>query len=404
MRNLILCIILTASFGSIRAQPAQFRGTDRNGIYPDTGLLDYWPEQGPEMIATIGGIGDGYGSPSINERGIYIAGMIDSTGYIFHFDFRHQLLWKIQYGSEFTFKYTGARGTPTLEENRLYYSGTYGDAFCLNNETGDFIWKKNIFDLYQSKTSKWGYTESPLLYKNLVILTPGGPGHNVVALDKMTGEHIWSIDLDSAVNAYNSPVLINHRGEDFILLNTTKQMIMIHPESGIIGYRHPIEQSSDMHAIPGLYSRGRIFYSSGYGQGCALLSLNEYTGGMDTVYFNPDLDCRLSGLIPYRGTIYGTSDRKKHWVGVDLESGQTLFTSREVKPGSFLLADNKFFIFTETGEVALAIPGEEGFTVVSRFSIPVQPAQLAFAHPVLYQGILYIRYRENLWLYKVSDH
>ncbi len=137
--------------------------------------------------------------------------MIDSTGYIFHFDFGHQLQWKIQYGKEYTYKYTGARGTPTLQENRLYYSGSYGDAFCLNNETGEFIWKTNIFDTYNSQTSKWGYTESPLLYKNLVILTPGGPGQNVVALDKMTGEQIWSIDLDSAVNACNSPVLTGGR-------------------------------------------------------------------------------------------------------------------------------------------------------------------------------------------------
>ena len=74
-----------------------------------------WPEQGPELIASIEGIGDGYGSPSINERGIYIAGMIDSMGYIFHFDFEHRLLWKIQYGKEYTYKYTGARGTPTLQ-------------------------------------------------------------------------------------------------------------------------------------------------------------------------------------------------------------------------------------------------------------------------------------------------
>ncbi len=118
---------------------------------------------------------------------------------------------------------------------------------------------------------------------------------------------------------------------------------------------------------------------------------------------NTDLDCKLSGLIPYQGTVFGTSDKKKHWVGVDLESGETLFTSRDLKPGSFLLADDKFFIFTETGEVALALPGKEGFTVVSRFPIPVQPAQLAFAHPVLHQGILYIRYREHLWLYDVSD-
>lgn len=403
MPKLLFIIIVAATFSGLYAQSDQFRGSERNGIYPDTHLLDQWPETGPELIASIGGIGDGYGSPSFNERGLYIAGMIDSSGYIFHFSFDQELVWKIRYGEEFSYKYTGARGTPTLEKNRLYYSGSYGDAFCLNNETGEFIWKKNIFDIYRSKTSKWGYTESPLIYKNVVILTPGGVGQNVVALDKMTGEQIWSVDLDSAVNAYNSPFLVSYKDEDFILMNTNTELLMIKPASGVIAFRHPIKHRANNHAISPLYSRGEIFFSSGYGQGAALLKPNELTGGMDTLYSNPDLDCKLSGLIPFLGTVFGTSDKKKQWVGVELESGRTVFTSRELKPGSFLLADNKFFIYTETGEVALALPGKDGFSVLSRFPIPVQPAQQAFAHPVLNKGILYIRYRDNLWLYRVSD-
>lgn len=404
----LLCLSFALIFlfpvDSLQAQAGQFRGLSRDGIYPTQGgLLEQWPESGPELAGTIEGIGDGYGSPSINERGIYIAGMIDSAGYVFHFNHSQELQWKVHYGREYTFKYTGARGTPTLEENRLYYSGTYGDAFCLNNETGEFIWRKNIFDTYHSETSKWGYTESPLLYKNLIFLTPGGPGYNVVALDKMTGEPIWSIDLDSAVNAYNSPVLIRHLDEDFILLSTTEHLMMIRPMSGEIAYSHPIKHDRDMHAISALYDDGTLFFTSGYGIGAVLLKLNETSGGMDTLYYNRDLDCRLSGLINFEGTVFGTSDRKKQWLGVDLESGKTLFTSRELKPGSFLMANNKFVIFTEMGEVALANPTKKGFSVVSRFHIPVQPAQYAFSHPVLDQGILYIRYREYLWLYDIGE-
>ena len=170
-----------------------------------------------------------------------------------------------------------------------------------------------------------------------------------------------------------------------------------------MAYSHPIKHRSDMHSLSALYKDGTLFHTTGYGVGAVMLSLNESSGGMDTLYYNRDLDSRLSGLISFEGTVFGTSDRKKQWVGVDLETGQTLFTSRELKPCSFLLADNKFFIFTETGEVALALPGKEGFSVVSRFHIPVQPAPLAFAVPVLHNGILYIRYREHLWIYDVND-
>lgn len=402
MHKILILLLLSAFSASMQAQPNQFRGSERNGIYPDTGLLDRWPENGPELLAVLEGIGDGYSSPSINEEGVFIAGMIDSIGYIFHFDHQAKLKWKFRYGKEYTFKYTGARGTPTLEEDRLYYSGSYGDAFCLIMQSGEVIWKRNIFDAYEGATSKWGYTESPLLYKNLLILTPGGPDHSVVALNKLSGELEWALDLDTSKNTYNSPVLINHGGEDYILLNTTKLILVIQPETGEVKFSHPIKHSRDMNAISPLYEEGAIFYTTGYGLGSVRLKFNEITGGMDTLYLNRDLDCRLSGLISYEGLVFGTSDRKKQWVGVDLESGQTLFTSRDVKPGSFLLADDKFFIFTEMGEVVLAVPDKEGFSVVSRFPLPVQSAMYAFAHPVLHDGILYIRYREHLWLYKVN--
>jgi len=395
-------LLITMVFTTVLSQPSQFRGAHRDGIYPDENLLNIWPENGPRLINTISGIGDGFGSPAITMEGLFIAGMVDSMGYIYHFNHLQALQWSVPYGREFTFKYTGARGTPTIENDRLYYSGTFGDAFCLDVNDGSIIWKKNIFQQYGGKVIKWGYTESPLIYEEMVILTPGGPGQNVVALDKFTGDHIWSASADSTINAYCSPVLINHNNQDYIMLNTRDYLLVISAKTGEVTFRHPIPESHTMHAITPFYSDGKIFYSSGYGEGSVLFEINDESKKLDTLYFNGDLDCKLSGLIVVDGTVYGTSDRKKQWVGVDFNSGETVFTSRDLKPGSFLLSENKFFIFTETGEVVLAIPDQNGFSVKSRFNIPIQPAPFAFAHPVLHHGILYIRYKENMWLYEVK--
>ncbi len=401
-KNTLISLFFILAGVSLFAQPYQFRGVDRNGIYPDTDLLDKWPESGPDLVKTIQNLGDGYSAPAITEEGLFIAGMYDSIGRLNHFDHQGQLKWSYEYGREFTFKYTGARGTPTIEGNRLYYSGTFGDAFCLNAEDGSLIWEKNIFDTYGGKPCKWGYTESPLIYKDLIILTPGGPSYNVVALDKSNGDLRWAVDLDSTKNAYNSPFLISHQGKDYILLNTTEYLLMIDPGSGKVAFKHRITHRANMHAISPLYKNGKIFNTTGYGVGAVLYEINEVENRLDTLYFNRDLDCRLSGLLLVDGLIYGTSDRKKQWVALDFESGETIFTSREIKPGSFLLADEKFYIFTETGEVALAKPHKEGFTIISRFDIPVETVQYAFTHPVIYQGILYIRYRDQLWLYDVN--
>ena len=401
-RKFLASLLATIMFVPVLAQPSQFRGADRNGVYPESGLLDEWPDAGPRLIATIPEIGDGFAAPAITDQGIFVAGMKESTGYMHHFNHRQELQWSVPYGKEFTFKYTGARSTPTLEGDRLYYSGTFGDAFCMDVKDGSFIWKKNIFQEFGGNEIKWGYTESPLIYEDLVILTPGGPGHNVVALDKLTGNLRWSASADSTINAYCSPMLINHNNQDYILLNTRDYLLIIYAKTGEIAYRHPIYESHTMHAVTPLYADGKIFYSSGYGEGSVLFAMNKAEKRLDTIYVNPDLDCKLSGLIMVDGTVFGTSDRKKQWVGVDFSSGETVFTSRDLKPGSFLLAENKFFIFTETGEVALAAPGPRGFSVISRFKSPAHPARYAFAHPVLFNGVLYIRYRGTLWLYDVS--
>jgi len=403
MNRIIVIVMLTAATVMAAAQPLQFRGVNRDGIYPDKNLAESWPEQGPPLLATLEGIGDGFGSPSINEKGIFIAGMIGKKGYLFHYNHSHELVWKVHYGDEFDLKYPGSRGTPTLDDGLLYYSGTYGNMLCLESETGKVLWKRDLFGEYGADTIKWGYTESPLIYENLVYLTPGAPGHNVVALDKKTGELVWKLDNQGTHNAYNSPTLIRHNDADNILLLTSNALLFLKPLTGKVALSHPLTARRGMHACSPLYLGEKLFYSSGYGEGSVMFRINDSERRFDTLYSTKDMDVKLSGLIPFDGTVFGTSDRKKQWVGLDLASGDTVFTSREIKPGSFLMADSKFYLFSETGEVALAKPSKDGFEIISSFVIPVQPARLAFAHPVIHKGILYIRYRDNLWLYIVRD-
>lgn len=389
-------------FLASHAQIAQFGGPERNGIYPDKGLSDQWPAEGPELVGTISGIGDGYASPTITANGIYIAGMVDSTGTVFHFDNDHQLQWKTAVGPEFDYKYVGARGAPTIEGNRLYYAASMGDAVCLNASTGEKIWHIDFKEAFNAPKIKWGYTESPLIYGEKIFFTPGGPDQNFVALDKMTGELIWAASIDSTVNSYCSPVIIQHNNQDLVLLNSRDYILLIDPDNGDVLVKHPLTDTHYNHALPPIYKNGTLFYSSGYGEGTTLFRIVEGATKMDTIYTNKDLDAKISGMILYQGTVFGVSDKRKQWVGVDFESGETVFTSRDLKPGSFVLADNKFYMYSDAGEVALAKPSATGFEIISRFQIPAGKASMAFAHPVIFNGILYIRYQDNLWLYHLQ--
>jgi len=218
----------------------------------------------------------------------------------------------------------------------------------------------------------------------------------------MNGELIWAADIDSTFNCYCSPLIINHNKKDLILLNTSYAILLINPENGKVIVKHPLNESSNNHALPPVYTDGKLFYSSGYGEGATLFQIVEGKQELDTIYTNKDFDCKISGLIVYDGTVFGVPDKRKIWAGVDINTGETKFTSRDLKPGSLILADNKFYMFSDVGEVALATPSKNGFNIVSKFNIPAENVKMAFTHPVIHNDILYIRYSNNLWLYKIK--
>ena len=385
----------------MNGQVNQFAGPDRNNVYPDTGLLDQWPESGPELVGTFSGIGEGYGSPAVNIDGVYIAGCLDSIGYVFHFNHDQELLWKTPIGKEFTLRYVGSRGTPTIDGERLYYVASMGTAACLDIETGEKIWTRNAIEEFNGPDIKWGYTESPLVYEDKVFLTPGGPHKNFIALDKMTGELIWAADFDSTFNVYCSPVIVNHNGKDLILVNTSDYLLMLEPDNGKAVVRHPISHSRENHTIPPIYEDGKLFYASGYDEGATLFQIIDTQQQLDTIYRNDEFDPRMSGIIKYDGVVYGFTQSRKMWMGIDYNSGETLFKNRDLGRGCLILADDKFYLYSDMGEVALGLPAKTEIQLISQFQIPAGKATFAFAYPVIYDGKLYIRYNNNLWAYKI---
>lgn len=402
MKNFLFILLLLFP-ALIWAQAQKWHGTNQDARYPDKNLMNSWPNDTLPIKVTYTGIGEGYGSPSITEEGIYVAGMHDSTGYIYHFKHDGELVWKTKYGQEFTFRFPGSRGTPTLENGRLYYSGAYGDAVCLDMKTGEMIWHVNIFKKFGGELVKWGYTESPVIYNDLVILQPGGKEASICALNKNDGSVVWTMPVDGNCNAYCTPRFFDFNGENLCMVCLSSNLVIFNPATGKIKIKHELVDRHHNHANEPVYKDGQIFYSSGYGEGSVMFKINTEENRLDTLWQNLNFDSKLSGIQVVDGLIYGTADRKKHWAALQWSDGQQIFTTREIKPGSFVMADGKFFIFTEDGQIALAKPTNEGFDIISRFNSPAYPANYAFAHPVIYKGDLFIRFNNNIWRYKITN-
>jgi len=186
--SILFAIILITS--SLYSQIYQFRGPNRDGFFPDTGLLDVWPESGPELILEIDGLGAGYSSPIITENRIYITGKKDSTDYLSAIDFNGTMMWQVPYGHSWAKSFPETRCSPTIEDNRIYVLSGMGELACFNT-SGEMIWTINVDKDYEAEWHSWGVSESILIVDDKVICTPGGNKTSVVAFDKITGELLW---------------------------------------------------------------------------------------------------------------------------------------------------------------------------------------------------------------------
>ena len=144
---------------------AQWRGFNRSGIYGEHELMDYWPNNGPEMIWATETIGAGYASPAVTKDKLYVNGEIDSTSYLFVFDLQGKLLWKAPNGKEFfgegySKSFPGARSTPSVYADLVYVSSGNGRIACFDAITGNSQWSVDMVNDLGGKRSQFGYSES----------------------------------------------------------------------------------------------------------------------------------------------------------------------------------------------------------------------------------------------------
>ena len=234
------------------------------------------------------------------------------------------------------------------------------------------------------------------------FFSPAGKKVALCALNKKDGSVVWETEIDGNANAYCSPKLFVHKGETLCMVNLNFNLVIFDPATGKVKIKHPLTESRGNHSNEPVYADGQIFYSSGYGEGSVMFRINDEKQQLDTLWQNTGFDSKLSGVLVVDGLIYGTADSKKHWAAIRWNNGKEVFTSRELKPGSFIMADDKFFILTDNGEIALARPTATGMEIISRYSSPAYPAAHAYAFPVIYEGDLFVRINNDIWRYSIS--
>jgi outer membrane protein assembly factor BamB len=401
MRKTFFTLLGAIAFISLNAQ-IQWRN-DRTGIYAnETGLLKSWSEKGPELLWHYDKLGDGHSSVAISKNKLYITGMTENKGYLYVFDLNGKLLNKIMYGDEWAVNYVGTRATPTINNGKIYLVSGTGDLICLDENKLNVIWKRNIFEDFESTNIKWGITESPLIVGEKIIATPGGKKHNIVALDKNTGELIWSSPGKGELSAYCSPLYIGDQEIPLIVTITAEHIVGLEAATGKMLWSHESKNTNSIHSNTPVYANSRILCTS-VDKGCTMLQLSDGGRKSKVVWEIPVLDNMMGAMVKIGGYIYGSGSgyKEKFWYCVDWETGEIKYKNPALTAGVTIAADDRLYCYTDKGEMALVDATPEKFEITGKFPITMGTDQ-HWAHPVIYQGVLYVRHGDTLMAYKIK--
>ena len=383
--------------------PTRWMGPNGNGIYPDTGLLKVWPPGGPEILWTYEELGIGFSSAVVQNGNAYITGMIDSTGYLYNLDLNGKLQYRVPYGIEWTGSTPGTRGSPTVVQDRIYLVSGLGKVICFNQSDGSIIWSKEMFRDFDGANITWGINETPVVDGDLIFITPGGKKYNVVALNRQTGELVWSCPGEGELSAYCSPLLFEHNGRKILTTYTTGHLLGIDAGSGDLLWSVDAHWEWSVHACTPVYQEGSIFFPTGLEVGGGRLRLSERGDSVSVVWMNDVCDYRFTGLL-LDGYIYGSfSDNKDlTWRCTNWETGQEMFNSRELGFGCTVFADGMFYTYTIKGELAMIMPDSSMLRITNRTKV-TRGSGLHFSMPTIHDGILYIRHGNALIAYELKE-
>lgn len=381
----------------------QWRGPERNGLSKDTGLLKQWPSPGPQQAWSISNLGEGYGSIAIKGDRIYVQGTTGSASAVFCLNRADgKAVWSAALGPKLNEgRGNGPRSTPTVDNDRVYALTENGDLACLRARDGSPVWRKNILKEFGGSNPGWLISESPLIDGDRVIVTPGGRGAGIVALDKMTGKEVWRAKELNEEAGYSSCIAADIGGVRTIMNFTSRAAVGVRASDGKLMWSHSSPANRTANCSTPVFADNKVFFSSAYGTGGALLGLSAQGGEVKAqeLYFTKDMMNHHGGMALVNGYLYGFSNATL--TCIEFATGKRMWVNRSVGKGSLTYADGMLYLFSENNTVGLAEANPNAYVEKGRFSVADQ-GWPSWAHPVVIGGKLYIRNQGTLTSYDVK--
>jgi len=382
-----------ALFVSLAALPAAsaddwpcWRGPGHNGISAETGWLDRWPDGGPRVLWKAE-VGTGFSSFAVAGGRVYTLGNADNTDTVFCFEAATgKALWSHAYPSDLGDKFFegGPTSTPAVDGDRVYTIGRWGDAFCFEAATGKIVWSKNIVQETGLPAPGWGLAGSPVVHGDLLLLNAGDAG---LALEKATGKVAWKSAAKEP--GYSTPLVVRRGDAELLLLGSGKSYLAVDPRTGREAWRVKWVTQYGCNAADPVVDGDRVFLSTGYGKGAALLKPGA--GEPEVVWQGKVMRNQMNPCVLVGGFLFGAdgdAGQKGALKCVELATGAEKWAKERFGPGAVTVADGRLIALSEKGELTVAPASPEGFQPTARAQVL---GGKCWTVPVLANGRIYAR-------------
>jgi outer membrane protein assembly factor BamB len=287
----------------------------------------------------------------------------------------------------------GPRSTPTVDGNLVFAQGAKSMLYAVRADNGQKAWGIDLKKEYGAKIPTWGVSTSPLVEGDLVLVDVGGKsGYSICAFNKTTGKLVWNSQTD--LPGYSAAIAITANGHRQAVFFTGSAAVSVSPKDGKMFWRFPWETSYDVNAATPIFiPSDKVFISSGYGVGAAVLRIQGTNGSLNVepVWKSRVMKNHWASSIHHQGYIYGFDDAIL--ACIDANTGEQKWQQRGFNKGSLIFADGHLIILGERGNLALVEATPAGYKEKS--SAEVLRGK-CWTMPTLAGGKLYVRNQSEM--------
>ena len=412
------------------AEWPQLGGAHMDSISPETGLAGKWPEKGPKVVWRVP-LNKGFGGAAVKGGKVYLMGrearkrdilrcLELATG---------KELWTFSYPAPRRFAPAGSRTIPAVDDRYVFITGPVGHLHCLDRATHKVVWQKDLIKEFDGRVPRWGFAQSPVPYKDLVIVAPQGRKAGVAAFRKATGKVVWRSPFFPEMTGggwgrsgnYISPVAGTICGVDQVVMATCCQeksdgskglqgrVVGISAKDGKVLWTYKGWQGPCPIARPAILSKqSQVFLTADYGAGSAMIRIAKKGEQFTVGELFKTMECggQLHQPVVFEGHIYVNSTGKSRSEGlmclgldgkVIWHTSNSKFVSQaaeglpEFNRGNVLLADGKLYVLDgKTGDLRMVKATPAGYKELACVKAILSGKQI-WAPMALSDGKLLIR-------------